>query len=112
MNYNASQEETENLIRNKRLTQLCSAVNATYDDVELLARYQKRRDNYAISKGELKNERQHYFETPNFAVHKFLELIFKPIYGNKWATKREVLTHDYVRPWLLIPLNKIMTMKT
>jgi len=100
-------EETDNIIRNKRITQLCNAVNATYDDVEILHRYKEERDNYQLTKLQKKRGRV-LWESPNYAVHKFLEIIFKPIYGPKWAFNKEVLTHPYVQPWLLVPLKEVM----
>ena len=52
-------------------------------------------------------ERRKIVSFPSPEVYRFVDLSMKVLYGPEWLENNRALRHDLVRPWLVVPVNKL-----
>lgn len=77
-----------------------------YSDPKLRSLYNSMRMAYEVDKN-LKDTKRLVVKYPNMIVYKFLDDVFKPKYGDNWATDKEVLAkvlkkEDLIQPWRIL----------
>lgn len=96
----------EQLARNNYWQRLINHVEAVYHNNKIISLYAKERETYQTSKAQHEYGRA-LWSAPDNYVYFFLKTFFEPMYGSKWAFEPKVLKHELVKPWLLVPSNKI-----
>lgn len=88
---------------NERTRQL---IYRTYTDDRLHSIYRGIRASgiYANTHGKV---RRKIIEFPTSEVYQFVNKSMTALYGPDWLSKRKALLHDLVRPWLVVPVNKL-----
>lgn len=77
-----------------------------YTDDKLHALYRGIRDSgiYANTFGK---QQRKILSFPTAPVYRFVDTTMTALYGPNWLEQRQALLHDLVRPWLVVPVNKL-----
>lgn len=78
----------------------------TYNDVPLLLMYRRLRES-GVHTQTLGKVRRKIIQFPSPEVYRFVDDSMKTLYGPDWLENNTALKHDLVRPWLVVPVNKL-----
>jgi hypothetical protein len=99
--------QLEQMVKTRAVERITRGVLQTYNDPKILQKYKNDREKYKITE-EQKRVGRCLWQAPNYYVYFFLKQLFEPHFGKHWMFAKQVLIHDYVRPWLLVPLKEVL----
>lgn len=105
-NFDTQLAAAEQIARVSYWKRLIAHVEGIYNNSAIIEAYAKQRSEYQTTKLQHTYGRS-LWSAPDNYVYFFLQQYFEPKYGSKWTFRKEVLRHELVQPWLLVPLAKI-----
>lgn len=101
-----------NFIMDKNLDLMRQVVARCYSDFQLLGDYEALRNAYAVEDWKNKSNSREMYRPPHPIVHRFIDAEMTKKYGVAWKQDKNIFrkvckTEDLIKPWLLVPWNKI-----
>lgn len=101
-----------NFLMDKNLVTMTNTVKRCYADQELMRDYQALRSIYSHDDWKNKSNAREVYRPPHPFVHRFIDAEMTKKYGPHWMKDKDTFRkvckkEDLIKPWLLVPWNKL-----